>query len=454
MGGGDLMRWTDRIVLLSHGRGNSSGGTTKVSNGYGSVWRALSRHGGYALVADLAAVALCLLAVWSAPVPTSEDILGFCVLAVALAAHLVVVWRGEERRRDRAMGGPVFDMTSVWTFAAVVVLPASLALALIVGMRIGTYRMRRRPWWRYLFGTAVILASAAAAELVFATMLGGTNAPLSGGGIADQALMLAALAAAGGVYWLVQAAAHAGMITLTLPGERFREQWGTRTDNLIEASTLAVGGLLGVVMTHGALYPLLVLVVLAPLNLLLADRQADAAELRERARTDARTGLLNARGLAEQGARVLQRCEAAASPAAMLIIDLDHFKSINDSWGHPAGDVVLSAVGRVLQHAVRPGDVAARDGGEEFVVVLPDTTIADAAVVADRIRAELAALEVVASDKNGAPILITDRTASIGVAAQPDHGTTYDDLRRAADAALYEAKNTGRDRTVLVTDAG
>lgn len=408
-----------------------------------------SKRGSYALLVDLAAVVLCLLAVGSTPLPTSEDVLRFGVLAVALTAHLVIVWRGEERRRDRAMG-PIFDLTSVWTFAAVVVLPASLALALIVGMRIGTYAMRRRPWWRYLFGTAVILASAAAAELVLAAI----DAPLSDGGIAGQALMLAALAVAGGVYWLVQAAAHAGMITLTLPGERFREQWGTRTENLIETSTLAVGGLLGVVMTHGALYPLLVLAVLAPLNLLLADRQADAAEQRERARTDARTGLLNTRGLAEQGARVLQRCEAAASPAAMLIIDLDHFKSINDSWGHPAGDAVLSAVGRVLQHAVRPGDIAARDGGEEFVVVLPDTTIADAAVVADRIRAELAALEVVASDKNGAPILITDRTASIGVAAQPEHGTTYEDLRRAADAALYEAKNSGRDRTVLVTESG
>ncbi|MPY77345.1 MAG: diguanylate cyclase [Actinophytocola sp.] len=391
---------------------------------------------------------MCLLAVWLSPVPTAEDVLGFGVLAVALAAHIVVVWRGEERRRDRAMG-PIFDLTSVWTFAAVVVLPAALALVLIVGMRVGTYRIRRRPWWRYLFGTAVILASAAAAEIVLEVI----DAPLSGGGIGGQALMLVALAAAAGVYWLVQAAAHAGILTLTLTGERFRDQWGTRTENLIEAGTLAVGALLGVVMTNGALYPVLVFAVLAPLNLLLADRQADAAELREHARTDVRTGLLNARGLAEQGARMLQRCQAAGSPAAMLIIDLDHFKSINDSWGHPAGDAVLSAVGRVIRNAVRPGDVAARDGGEEFVVVLPDTTIADASAVADRIRSELAALEVVASDKNGAPVVITERTASVGVAAQPEHGTTFDDLRRAADAALYEAKNAGRDRTVLATES-
>ncbi|GAA5113392.1 GGDEF domain-containing protein [Haloechinothrix salitolerans] len=409
--------------------------------------RLLRPHGVYALLVDLAAVVTCLVAVQLSPLPTAKDVVAFGVLAVVLGAHIVIVWRGEERRRDRAMG-PIFDLTSVWTFAAVVVLPAALALGLILGMRIGTYAIRRRPWWRYLFGTAVILASAAAAEIVFAVI----DAPLTGGDVGEQALMLATLAAAGGVYWLVQAAAHAGILTLTLPGERFREQWGTRTENLIEAGTLAVGGLLGVIMTHGVLYPLLVLAVLAPLNLLLADRQADAAELREHARTDARTGLLNARGLAEQGARVLQRCHGSASPAAMLIIDLDYFKSINDSWGHPAGDAVLGAVGRVLRHAVRPGDVAARDGGEEFVVVLPDTTIEDAAVVADRIRAELAALEVVATDKNGAPILITDRTASIGVAAQPDHGTTFDDLRRAADAALYEAKNSGRDRTVLVTE--
>ncbi|MPY82436.1 MAG: diguanylate cyclase [Actinophytocola sp.] len=241
------------------------------------------------------------------------------------------------------------------------------------------------------------------------------------------------------------------MITLSLTGERFRDQWGSRGDNLIEAATLAVGALLGVVMTHGALYPLLVLVVLAPLNLLLAEGQASMAELREHARTDTRTGLLNARGLAEQGPRVLQRSHAAGEPASVLIIDLDHFKTINDSWGHPAGDAVLSAVGRMLRETVRPGDIAARDGGEEFVIVLPDTVIDDAAVVADRIRAGLAALEVVARDKNGDPVVITKRTASIGVAVLPDHGTTFDDLRHAADAALYEAKNAGRDRTVLVT---
>ncbi|WP_034271770.1 GGDEF domain-containing protein [Haloechinothrix halophila] len=411
--------------------------------------RSLSAPRAYALLVDLAAVALCLVAVRQSPMPTGEDVVGFGVLAVALATHIIVVWRGEERRRDRAMG-PIFDLTSVWTFAAVVVLPATLALVLIVGMRIGTYRIRRRPWWRYLFGTAVILGSAAAAEILLAVV----DAPLSGGSIGGQALLLVTLTAAAGVYWLIQAAAHAGILTLSLPGERFRDQWGTRTENLIEAGTLAVAALLGAVMTHGTLFPLLLLAVLAPLNLLLADRQADAAELREHARTDARTGLLNARGLAEQGTRVLQRCQAAASPAAMLIIDLDHFKSINDSWGHPAGDAVLGAVGRVLQHAVRPGDVAARDGGEEFVIVLPDTTISDAAAVADRIRTELAALEVVATDKNGSPILITDRTASIGVAAQPDHGTTFEDLRQAADAALYEAKNAGRDRTVLVTESG
>jgi len=440
------MQWTRRIVLGSHGRGNSSEGTSGQSGRYGLLGRFPSRRAAYALLVDVAALALCLVAIQTSPIPTSDDFLRFGVLGVALATHMIVVWRWEERRRDKA-DGPVFDLTSVWTFGAVVVLPPVLALALIVGMRIATYQIRRRPWWRFLFGSAVILGSAAAADIVLRLI----GASVSATSIGEQALMVGALAAAAAMYWLVQAASHAGMITLSLTGERFRDQWGSRGDNLIEAATLAVGALLGVVMTHGALYPLLILVVLAPLNLLLAEGQASMAELREHARTDTRTGLLNARGLAEQGPRVLQRSHAAGEPASVLIIDLDHFKAINDSWGHPAGDAVLSAVGRMLREAVRPGDIAARDGGEEFVIVLPDTVIGDAAVVADRIRAGLAALEVVARDKNGDPVVITKRTASIGVAVQPDHGTTFDDLRHAADAALYEAKNTGRDRTVLVT---
>lgn len=398
--------------------------------------------GCFALLVDLAAAALGLLAMRSAAPIRQADLVVSGVLALALAVHVVVVWRGEERRRDRAHG-PMFDLTSVWTFAAVVAVPAGLALLLIAGMRVAMYPIRRRPLWRYTFGSAVMLVSAAASALAFHAVR--ALGPDSGPGA--QAVLVGALLVAGAAYWLVQAAGHAGILTLTLTGERFWDQWGTRSENLVEAATLAVGALLGVVVTFSPFLPLLVLGVLCPLNLLVADRQAAAAELRKNVRTDARTGLTNSRGLAEQGTRLLQRCADGGQPAAVLVMDLDHFKSINDTWGHPAGDAVLAAVGELLRDSTRPVDIAARDGGEEFVLVLADVDLDAALAVADRIRADLAAREIIATGKDGSPVIISGRTASIGVAALPEHGRDLDALRRVADAALYEAKNAGRDRT-------
>lgn len=405
----------------------------------------------YALVIELLVAGACLAAVQlSAPIG-SDDLVRFAVLAVALAVHIVVVWRQHERRRDQS-AGLVFDLTSVWTFAAVVVLPAGLALLLIAGMRVGTYPTRRRPMSRYLFSTAMMLGSAAAGSLVLRAF--DAPAPAAELALAEQAVLVAALAAAAVAYWLVQAAAGAGFLTLNLAGERFRDQWGSRGENLIEAATLAVGALLGVAMTFGAFYPLLVLAIVCPINLLLAEGHADAAEQRENARTDVRTNLYNSRGLAEQAGRLLQRCAAAGRPAAVLVIDLDYFKSINDTWGHPAGDAVLATVGQLLRDAIRPGDIAARDGGEEFVLVLPDLSLESAVGVADRIRADLAAAEILARGRDGSPVVITGRTASIGVAVLPEHGSDLDELRQAADVALYEAKNAGRNRTRAAATTG
>lgn len=391
---------------------------------------------------ELAAAALCLLAALRAAAIGPDDLVASGVLAAALAVHVVVVWRGEERRRDRAHG-PMFDFTSVWTFAAVVAVPAGLALLLIVGMRLAMYPIRRRPLWRYTYGSAVMLGSAAASAVTLHAI--GSLAP--GSGLVAQGVLVGSLVAAAAVYWLVQAAGHAAILTLTLPGERFRDQWGSPTENLVEAATLAVGALLGIAMAINPFFPILLLAVLCPVNILVADRQAAAAELRKNVSTDVRTGLVNSRGLAEQGARLLARCAAAQEPSAVLVIDLDHFKSINDTWGHPAGDAVLATVGDVLRESTRPTDIAARDGGEEFVLVLANVNLATALAVADRIRDDLAAREIIATGKDGSPVIISGRTASIGVAALPEHGGDLDELRRVADVALYEAKNAGRDRT-------
>jgi len=125
------------------------------------------------------------------------------------------------------------------------------------------------------------------------------------------------------------------------------------------------------------------------------------------------------------------------------MFDLDHFKQINDSYGHGRGDDVLAAVGAVLSETIRASDFVGRNGGEEFIVLLPDTDAAAALIVAEKIRAAIAEISVSGVDR-----VIT---ASLGIATIPQHAADGDQLVRAADRALYLAKTNGRDRVETAT---
>jgi diguanylate cyclase (GGDEF)-like protein len=161
--------------------------------------------------------------------------------------------------------------------------------------------------------------------------------------------------------------------------------------------------------------------------------------------SDPLTGCLNRRGFDQALAREAARARRAGSELALLTLDLDHFKMINDTYGHLAGDEVLRAAGALLNQAVRGGDVVARTGGEEFAVLLPDTGAAAAFQFASRLCDIVRGHPFVAASKGGAPIRIT---TSIGVVAgAPDADGKFAGLFSArADAALYAAKRSGRDR--------
>jgi diguanylate cyclase (GGDEF)-like protein len=172
-------------------------------------------------------------------------------------------------------------------------------------------------------------------------------------------------------------------------------------------------------------------------------RNLAVAEIR--AATDGLTGLPNKRAVTDAMKRLFAQASTTTSPLGLLLIDLDHFKQINDEWGHPVGDQVLANVGAVLQSVLRARDFAGRNGGEEFAVLLPDTGVPAALEIAERIRAAVAEISLPGAD--------VSVTASLGVVGFPDHATTLDRLERLADAALYIAKREGRNRVELADPA-
>ncbi|MCA9679290.1 MAG: diguanylate cyclase, partial [Myxococcales bacterium] len=160
------------------------------------------------------------------------------------------------------------------------------------------------------------------------------------------------------------------------------------------------------------------------------------------ATTDGLTGLTNHRTFQERFGDLLERAGRHGYQAAILLCDVDHFKKVNDNYGHPVGDEVLRRVARVLGEVARKIDITARYGGEEFVVVLENLGVEQARQVADRIREQVGRL-VIESDKG--PLQVT---MSVGVAAFPDDGGERAQLIERADMALYHAKDSGRNRVV------
>src|SRR6266511_2017480 len=173
---------------------------------------------------------------------------------------------------------------------------------------------------------------------------------------------------------------------------------------------------------------------------------AQKAALTEVAISDPLTGLHNRRSFQVRLAEEVERTRRSQVPFTLLLLDLDHFKQVNDRFGHQAGDRALQAVAAVLHKQLRAVDLPARIGGEEFAVLLPDTAEHGALEAAERLRAAIAAQPIL---HQGATFTVT---ASIGVAWCPAHADTGDGLLRVADQALYQAKRAGRNRTRSPTD--
>ena len=182
---------------------------------------------------------------------------------------------------------------------------------------------------------------------------------------------------------------------------------------------------------------------------LLANREASLAM----ALTDGLTGLFNRHYFTSHFAGLFRHAQEQNRPISVMMLDVDHFKSINDSYGHAAGDQVLQGLARCISGSVRNFDLVARLGGEEFVIVMPEARLQEAGRAAERIRAQVAATPLPVTGAAAALDLRLAVTVSIGVAAADGPEDTVEAMLRRADMALYEAKRSGRDRVVLAGEA-
>jgi diguanylate cyclase (GGDEF)-like protein len=397
----------------------------------------------YVLLGELAIVSGCVYAIVSEPAPGRIDWFRFAVLVACATAHIQLSRRQEERRRNRLSNVHV-DLTAIWVFPAVLVLPLSLALLLLLTVRVQRWFAARRPLYRFTFSSAS-MASAALVTHAMITWIGPLGWSLLDG--VSSARELLVLVALGLVYSGVQVVVIGIIAALNTPPPTVQKVLGTKEDNELEAITVALGMLTAILLVNMPA-ALVIMVVLG----VIGNRIAEVRQLQVDVRTDSKTGLLNMRGWREAAERALERSSRANSPSAVLMVDLDHFKSINDTWGHPAGDNVLEVVATALRGATRPADVIGRFGGEEFVVLLPDVDTPEAVAAGERIRETVSGLQVPTTDKRGGPVAISGRTTSVGIAIYPHHGSTLNELLRFADAAVYEAKENGRDQVKLATD--
>jgi diguanylate cyclase (GGDEF)-like protein len=167
------------------------------------------------------------------------------------------------------------------------------------------------------------------------------------------------------------------------------------------------------------------------------------------ATTDTLTGLSNNRAFRRRLQEEIERSQRYQHPLSLIFVDLDHFKRVNDTQGHPAGDAILAQVGWVLRRCSRATDLAARYGGEEMAVLCPETRPVDALILAERIREAIE--ERIFELPTGGKLKIT---ISLGIASVPDHGRDAQELIDAADRALYDAKSMGRNRVCVASPPG
>ncbi|MDP9240949.1 MAG: GGDEF domain-containing protein [Actinomycetota bacterium] len=393
------------------------------------------------LAVDLAALAVIGLAPVLANID-STDLVPFALLAVGCAVYIESTRHIERLREVVAEGVPYVTLMGMWTFAGALVLPLPLALALVLTAYVhGGLRLRRVPIYRWVFSTASIVLAVTTAALVMVAI-----DPSAYPGFPSGAIGLIAGVVAGMAYWLVNYALVIGAIILSNPSAPGGQALGRLADQWIVAGALGLGFAVAGLLVYE---PWAVAVLL--LTILGLHRALLLGQFQHAANTDGKTGLMEATFWHKIATAELSRAERLRTPLGILMIDIDDFKSINDTYGHMNGDRVLKAVSRAIKQQVRGYDLVGRFGGEEFVVLLPGIDAAEIAHAAERIRHRIAHLQVDLDEGKLAPNTLT---CSLGGAVYPESAKSLDRLLLAADTATYAAKAEGRNRVSMAPSAG
>jgi len=335
-------------------------------------------------------------------------------------------------RRDK----PYKDMLSAWMLPAALLLPPVYAALIPVPIYLAVqWRVTRIAPVKRVFNTASVGLAAYLADLTYCWLVG------RAGPVGPQELLgsmrgLTATVAAAVVFSAVSACLVAGVLRGLSPVTRWRAALAGWPLQATEAAELSLALLVALACSYR---PLLAVFALPPM--LLLQRTLLHAELLQSARTDAKTGLANPRHWREVAEREVIRARRGPQPLAVLMVDIDHFKRVNDTYGHLVGDQVLVAVAEQLRTAVRPLDLVGRFGGEEFVLLLTAPP-ASVARTAERIRAQVEQFPHHVERANQ-PLHVT---ISVGVAHLGSAAEDLNGLLEAADAALLTAKADGRNR--------
>jgi diguanylate cyclase (GGDEF)-like protein len=364
--------------------------------------------------------------------PQTDNVILFAALLAAAAICI------EAMRRLGHPSGVSRDLLSAWWLPIALLLPPLYALLapLILG-GVLYLRAQRIPLYRRMFSSAALGLAGAAASGTFhrfapdavVVTLRGANAWLTRPSVVLTCGVLFAVVNTG----VVAVAAH-----LAEPEAPLAKAVWDSESLLLDLTETCVGVLIAITCTLSFFLLLLVLPPVIMLQRSMMHQQLTAA-----ARTDPKTGLLNAAAWQREADAEVTRALRSDTPLALLLVDVDYFKRVNDSHGHLVGDEVLRALATELRQQVRESDVVGRFGGEEFTVLLPRTDTAGACRIAERLRRSASGLGVTTAHTR------IHVTVSIGVAALGQHGNDLFELLAAADLALYRAKDAGRDQVQL-----